>query len=74
MTKSTIVICDGCQKDLPCEGLFNEWKLVLSVDPIPVRPISPPYPEGSEPPIDDVKHFCGLGCLKLWVTADGGES
>ena len=66
MTKTTEITCDACQNNLNYTSNCVDYRLVLKDEQIPscggavtsmmVYPI-----------LHGEKHFCGIGCLKVWI-------
>lgn len=61
------VLCDGCQRDITETGNSVDYRLLLIADRLPIS--------GNTvtdmmiyPPIKRDHHFCGLDCLKDWIT------
>lgn len=64
--KQIKILCDFCESDITDSQGFPRYRLVLSQESLPVL--------GGcvcdvlvQPPLDEVKYFCGVGCLKEWV-------
>lgn len=61
------VTCDGCGADISSTGNSIDYRLLLTAEELP--------PAGMSvtdmmiyPPIKQDAHFCGLGCLAVWLT------
>jgi len=71
MTEYMKITCDNCNKDLTYTGNCVDYRLKLMDENIPTqstcvttRMLYPSLKNGS-------KHFCGMGCLKVWVHGYG---
>jgi hypothetical protein len=67
MTENTKITCDNCNKDLTYTGNCIDYRLKLMDEIIPPKSSTvtammmyPSLKDGS-------KHFCGIGCLKVWI-------
>lgn len=66
--KETKITCDGCGKDLTTTGNSVDYRLAL---------VNEAIPSGGGavtdmmvyPPIERNVHFCGMRCLKAWLSA-----
>lgn len=66
--KETKIICDYCQNDLFDE--IHSYGYYLSLEVRRHKTSGVVFDVMLIPPIDQDKHFCGLGCLKQWLDKD----
>lgn len=60
------ITCDTCAKDLTSTGNCVDWRLALTAEP--KQPVSGMVTAMHVPrPIESDCHFCGLGCLEVWL-------
>lgn len=67
MTERHQVICDVCDADITFTGNSIDYRIALTVEPIPNRG---GYVTDMMiyPPLDKNRHFCGEACLRLWCS------
>lgn len=61
------VTCDGCGKDITTTGNCVDYRLALVVESIPCGRNMVTLLHVT-PPLNRDHHFCGVGCLKNWIT------
>ncbi len=65
---NTETTCDHCQADLSTTGNCEAYRLLLAVESIPSRGGVVTL-LNMVPPITHNHHFCGIECLKKWLTS-----
>lgn len=67
MSKLVRIVCDNCNSDLTDTGNSIDWRLALINERKECRDVAVTnmmiYPS-----IDRDAYFCGLGCLRAWLT------
>lgn len=60
------VTCNNCHKDLSTTTNSNGWRISLRSEEIPPHsgPVTDVY---ILPPIEEDLHFCGIGCLNVYL-------
>jgi len=67
MSKKTDVFCDSCNKEISTTAYASEFYISLSTTP--KRNASGfSYAMALSPPFNTAKDFCGIGCLKKWLS------
>lgn len=59
-------LCEHCKSDLTHSDGIAKYRLELSAKYCP-HTDAPIYGLYMCPPINEDKHFCGLGCLREWL-------
>lgn len=60
------VTCDGCGNDISSTGNSIDYRLLLKAEKLPYRSACV-TDMMIYPPIERDAHFCGIGCLRVWL-------
>lgn len=66
MTTESTTKCDNCKHELNDSGPRTDYRLVLGCEQIPSTS-NVSFGVLVHPPLKGLHHFCGFGCLEVWL-------